>query len=77
MMIHLVDLVWEHCAKDGSFTLVVADFESWNPPDGSSFDTVWADSWLVGNPLTPEQYKTLITDKYSTYTDNIGFWGGY
>ena len=71
----VVDLVWEHCAKDDSFTLVVADFETWIPPEDSSFDTVWADTWLVDNPLKMKEYRTLITDRYSQYTSNIGFWG--
>ena len=72
----VVDLVWEHCAKDESFTLVVADFETWNPPEGSSFDTVWADSWLTDNSLKQHEYRTLVEDKYGVYCDNIGFWGG-
>tara|TARA_R100000781_G_C4059706_1_gene120574 strand:+ start:404 stop:952 length:549 start_codon:yes stop_codon:yes gene_type:complete len=71
----VVDLVWEHCIKDDSFTLVVADFETWNPPEGSSFDTVWGDTWLVDNSLTMKDYSTLIRDRYSQYTPNIGFWG--
>lgn len=71
----VVDLVWDHCAKDDSFTLVVADFETWSPPEGSSFDTVWGDTWLVDNSLTMKDYRTLITNKYSEYTTNIGFWG--
>ena len=71
----VVDLVWEHCAKDDSFTLVIADFETWIPPEDSSFDTVWADTWLVDNPLKMKEYRTLITDRYSQYTSNIGFWG--
>ncbi len=71
----VVDLVWEHCAKDETFNLVVADFETWNPPSGSSFDTVWGDTWLVDNSLTMENYRKLIRDRYSQYTTNIGFWG--
>ena len=73
----VVDLVWGHCVKDGTFNLVVADFETWTPPTGSSFDTVWADTWLVDNPLTMAEYYTLINNKYSSYTTNIGFWGVY
>ena len=71
----VVDLVWEHCAKDDSFTLVVDNFETWTPPEDSSFDTVWGDTWLVDNPLTMANYRTHIKDKYSQYTPNIGFWG--
>jgi len=71
----VVDLVWSHCPKDDSFTLVVDDFETWTPPAGSSFDTVWGDTWLVDSPLTMDEYRTLITNQYSQYTDNIGVWG--
>ena len=71
----VVDLVWGDCAKDDTFSVVVADFETWSPPEGSSFDTVWGDSWLVDNSLSMKDYRTLITDRYSQYTDNIGFWG--
>ena len=71
----VVDLVWEHCTKDGSFTLVVGDFETWEPPEGSSFDTVWGDSWIFDNTLSLPAYRALITDRYSSHTDNIGFWG--
>jgi hypothetical protein len=71
----VIDLVWEHCAKNDSFTLVVADFETWEPPEGSDFDTVWADTWLVDNPITLKEYNELIISKYSHFTANIGFWG--
>tara|TARA_R100000988_G_scaffold88691_1_gene51751 strand:+ start:252 stop:800 length:549 start_codon:yes stop_codon:yes gene_type:complete len=70
----VADLVWEHCAKDDTFNLVIADFETWTPPAGSSFDTVWGDTWLWDNSLTYQEYKALITNRYSQYTDNIGFW---
>lgn len=71
----VADLVWAHCAKDDTFTLVMADFETWAPPAGSSFDTVWGDTWILDNPITLQQYRTLITNHYSQYTNNIGFWG--
>lgn len=44
-------------------------------PEGSSFDTVWGDTWLVDNPITMADYKTVITNRYSPYTSNLGFWG--
>jgi hypothetical protein len=71
----VVDLVWEDCAKDDTFSVVVADFETWTPPENSSFDTVWGDSWLVDNSMTYSEYRTFMTERYSQYTDNIGFWG--
>ena len=71
----VADLVWDDCAKDASFSLIIDDFETWTPPEGSSFDTVWCDTWLVDNSLNYAQYRTLMTDRYSQYTENIGFWG--
>ena len=71
----VVDLVWDDCAKDDTFSVVVADFETWTPPEDSSFDTVWGDTWLVDNSLSMAEYRTLINNKYSQYTENIGFWG--
>jgi len=72
----VIDLVWEHCTKDETFTLVHDDFESWTPEEGSAFGVVFADTWLVDNPLTQSDYRTLINNRYSAYCENIGFWGG-
>ena len=71
----VVDLVWDDCAKDDSFSLVVADFETWTPPESTTYDTIWCDAWLVDNSLTYSEYRTLMINHYSQYTDNIGFWG--
>ena len=70
----VVDLVWTDCAKDDTFTLIVGDFETWNPPDGSFWDVVWCDTWLIDNPLSLAEYKTLMTTKYGAYCDKISFW---
>lgn len=79
----VIDLVWQHCAKDETFTLVHNDFETWNPSQGTTFNTVFADTWLTDNPLKQNEYKTIIIDRYSPYIDTpgaaasrIGFWGG-
>lgn len=71
----VVDLVWDDCAKDDTFTLIVADFETWTPPAGTIYDIVWADSWLTDNALSMSDYKQLIITRYSQYSDTIGFWG--
>ena len=71
----VVDLVWDDCPKDGTFSLVVDDFETWTPPDGSFWDVVWCDTWLVDNPLTLDEYKTAMTTKYGPYCNKISFWG--
>ncbi len=71
----VADLVWDDCAKDDSFSLIIADFETWVPPEGTSYDVVWCDSWLVDNSLTYSAYRTLMTNRYSPYSEAIGFWG--
>lgn len=71
----VIDLVWEHCAKDDRFTLILEDFETWEVPDGMEWDVIWADTWLIDNTLDNYDYKTVITNRYSPYTSNLGFWG--
>jgi len=71
----VIDLVWEHCAKDDTFTLILDDFETWVPPEGTTFDTIWADTWLVDNPMSAKEHQEHIQNHYADYCDNIGFWG--
>jgi len=70
----VVDLVWADCPKDGTFSLVVDDFETWTPSNGSYWDVIWCDTWLVDNPLTLAEYKTAMTTKYGPYCNKISFW---
>tara|TARA_R100000988_G_C3994780_1_gene165042 strand:+ start:155 stop:721 length:567 start_codon:yes stop_codon:yes gene_type:complete len=71
----VIDLVWDDCVKDDTFSIVLGDFEEWTPPEGTEIDTVWADTWLVDNTLDINQYTNKIVENYSWYTNNIGFWG--
>lgn len=74
----VIDLVWEHCAKDDRFTIVKADFETWIPPDGVTYDVVWCDTWLVDNPIYYPLYRQTMLEHYSPYlsgTGQIAFWG--
>ena len=71
----VIDLVWEHCAKDDTFTLILDDFETWVPPEDTTFDTIWGDSWIFDNPMTYVEYQTHIQNHYADYCDNFGFWG--
>ena len=71
----VIDLVWEHCAKDDTFTLILDDFETWVPPEGTTFDTIWADSWIFDNGISYPAYQEKIQNHYSDYCDNFGFWG--
>ena len=70
----VIDLVWEHCHKDETFNVVLGDFETWVPPEGTTFDTVWGDSWIFDNPMTYAEYQTHIQNHYADYCDNFGFW---
>ena len=70
----VIDLVWEHCTKDDTFTLIKADIETWNPPEGSSWDVGWFDTWVYDNPLTMKAYKELMEERYGSYVNNIGSW---
>ena len=71
----VVDLVWDDCAKNDDFTLILADFETWTPPEGVAYDVVWADTWLVDNSLSITQYEEAIEENYGSHTESIGFWG--
>ena len=74
----VIDLVWDHCAKDNRFTLVCDDIHTWDPDasDGlptTTWDVGWFDTWLTTDePL--ESYISRITDKYDSYVSEIGGW---
>jgi len=70
----VIDLVWDNCVKDDTFTLIKADIETWNPPEGSSWDVAWFDTWLIDNSLSIKEYKALMEERYSNYVSNIGTW---
>jgi|TARA_R100000455_G_C6201388_1_gene72044 hypothetical protein len=76
----VIDLVWDHCAKDDRFTLVHDDIHTWTPPAGSSWDVGWFDTWLThdddgnGNLITSDDYKTMIQNKYGSLITEIGGW---
>ena len=70
----VIDLVWEHCAKDDTFSLIKADIETWNPPADSYWNVAWFDTWIYDNPLTMKAYKELMHEKYGDYVDSIGSW---
>ena len=70
----VVDLVWNHCPKDNRFNLVLADVETWQPT--GTWDCAWFDTWIGGNPLSQQQYKELILQKYSPFCNWIGVWEG-
>ena len=68
----VIDLVWDHCAKDERFTLIHDDADSWDIPDGSSWDCIWIDHEISGASHLEE-----LTDKYGPYTDNLGCYGQF
>lgn len=69
----VIDLVWDHCAKDGRFTLVHDDVNTWNIPEGNSWDVAWFDTWLTHEePL--QTYIDRIREKYGDYATEINGW---
>ena len=66
----VIDLVWPHCPKDETFTLVHSDIKTWNPTQ--NFDCAWFDTWLL-----PEDHQThmgYLIDKYQPYCGWIDYW---
>lgn len=70
----VIDLVWQHCPKNQSFTLVHADIETWVPPQGSHWNYAWFDSWCGGNEMDLVSYQQFIINRYQPYCDQIGVW---
>jgi len=70
----VVDLVWEHCAKDDRFTLIVDDIETWDIPEDSHWDVIWFDSWIETNSLSKEEYKVFLQERYGSYCDELECW---
>lgn len=70
----VIDLVWEHCAKDDRFTLIQEDLETWDIPIDSSWDIAWLDTWLTDNTLNMKEYNEAMNSKYSPYCNEIGIW---
>ena len=70
----VIDLVWEHCAKDDRFTLIQEDLETWDIPTDSSWNIAWLDTWLTDNSLTMNEYDASMNDKYLPYCEEIKTW---
>ncbi len=71
----VIDLVWPHCAKDDSFTLVKADMESWEVPEGQTWDIAWFDTWISDNPLSISEYKELMASRFGDHCGSYAYWG--
>tara|TARA_Y100000992_G_C21049372_1_gene388789 strand:- start:325 stop:651 length:327 start_codon:yes stop_codon:yes gene_type:complete len=69
----VIDLVWADCAKDDRFTVVCADINTWEIPEGSSWDAAWFDTWLTHEePLAT--YQSRLTNKYSSFVTELNGW---
>ena len=68
----VINLVWNHCVKNGIITLIHADIEDWEPT--SHYNVGWFDTWLTSNNMTKKEYDEFITQKYSPHCDWIGIW---
>ena len=69
----VIDLVWANCAKDDRFTLIHADINTWTPPEGSSWDVAWFDTWLTFDEPNSD-YIARMNDRYGSYVSEIGGW---
>ena len=68
----VIDLVWPHCPKDDTFTLIHADIDTWKPTQ--KFDGVWLDTWIDDNQGTYEEYYEEQVKRYETHCNWIGMW---
>ena len=69
----VIDLVWDNCPKDDRFTLIHADINTWTPPEGSSWDVAWFDTWLTFDESNSD-YITRMNDRYGSYVSEINGW---
>jgi len=69
----VIDLVWPHCPKDNTFTLINADITEWTPTQ--NYDYIWLDTWctvLQSREWNP--YNTDLYNRFKSYTPKIGAW---
>ena len=71
----VIDLVWEHCAKDERFNLIHADIETWEIPTDSQWDIGFFDTWLSDNDWSLKEYKNNMIEKYSPHITQMNGWG--
>lgn len=64
----VIDLVWDNCTKDDRFTLIHADANTWEPPEGTTYDCIWLD-----HEFTLDEKESCI-ERYSQY-GNVGTYG--
>lgn len=71
----VIDLVWPYCPKDERFSLVHADIDTWNPPEGSHWNYAWLDTWINNNSIKDhEEYIQMLHDRYHSFCDSLHFW---
>ena len=72
----VIDLVWPHCPKDDTFTLIHADIDTWQPTQ--KFDCIWLDTWIGGfgteKQGTYEDYMEKMVKRYQPHCDWIWCW---
>jgi len=69
----VIDLVWDHCAKDDRFTLIHDDINTWDIPEGSNWDVGWFDSWITSDEKL-SNYVARMNQKYGSCITEIGGW---
>ena len=81
----VIDLVWDHCARDDRFRLIHADiYDDWFAKD-DLFDVGWFDSWTSetgesDDPFNPSNYEKDMRERFGDIVRDMHFWksfGGY
>ena len=72
----VIDLVWNQCPKNETFTLIKADDLEWTIPKGSYWDTCWFDSWIAqpDNTFPYQDWRDEMFTKFCDHCGWIGFW---
>tara|TARA_A100001201_G_scaffold5245_4_gene9588 strand:+ start:3615 stop:4034 length:420 start_codon:yes stop_codon:yes gene_type:complete len=78
----VIDLVWDHCAKDDRFRLIHADiYDDWFAKD-DLFDVGWFDSWtsqdgVEDNFADPMNYERDMRERFSDIVTDMHFWKSF
>ena len=75
----MIDLVWDHCAKDDRFRLIHADiYDVHFDKRNDLFDVGWFDSWtsqdgVEDNFADPMNYERDMRERFSDIVTDMHF----
>ena len=79
----VIDLVWDHCAKDDRFRLIHADiYDVHFDKSNDLFDVGWFDSWtsqdgVEDNIADPMNYERDMRERFSDIVTDMHFWKSF